>query len=382
MPRVVTPHQEVSPDTGDITTQLRLILASNFSPDSDCSRELSVGQQPQQTAQNYTAPFPRPNTTAHLTSGDLQSLSVRNAHPKLPTAHHPPLPVSPPSPRPTLGRSLRPHNTPPTPCTHRHARTRGRAVACVPCVGLAPPLATRVGMGTGTGHLAGVSRKGPELARSSNRRAASRRARPSRCRSRETTLHTRRANPPAPRARHAADPRTPQACHAPCAAVSKRERPAPVRAAGPRVAGARAPPRINALLAQPHAASAHRFATAQPAMQSPARSMPLPGKRCAWLGVAPAPPILRPSLRTTNNRRGRRPPCAAACARPCCTLLHTHDCRNVRKVPWSACKAARSGGARTAFPGQVSPRGPDSPTLTPRQTRHVGHAARAADRHL
>ena len=31
----------------------------------------------------------------------------------------------------------------------------------------------------------------------------------------------------------------------PCVAVSTRERPAPVRAAGPRVAGARAPPRIN-----------------------------------------------------------------------------------------------------------------------------------------
>ena len=166
------------------------------------------------------------------------------------------------------------------------------------------------------------------------------------------------------------------------AAASTRECPAPVRAAGPRVAGARAPPRINALLAQPHAASAHRFATALPAMQRPARSMPLPEKRCAWLGVAPAPPILRASFRIAKNRRGRRPPCAAACARPCCTLLHTHDCRNVRKAPWSACRAARSGGAHTAFPGQVAPRGPVSPSLTPRRTRHIGHAAGAADRHL
>ena len=230
-----------------------------------------------------------------------------------------------------------------------------------------PPVGTK--LARPHGHLTSASR-------------CNRRERSSMRRSRETTQCTPRTNLPASHAQHAADLTSPHACRA---AVSTRKCPAPVRAAGPRVAGARAPLRISARLAQRHATSAHQFAAPQPVKGSrhaPASLLPLqekdaPVRHCACAAGFSA----RPSG-PRKNRRDRRPHRAAASARPCCTLLHTHDCKNVKKAPWSACKAARSGGARTAFPRREAPREPDSPTYRPRQTRRVDLAAVAADRLL
>ena len=64
------------------------------------------------------------------------------------------------------------------------------------------------------------------------------------------------------------------------------------------------------------------------------------------------------SARPSGPRKVDGTAAAAASARPWCTLLHTHDCKNVRKASWSASKAARSSDARTAFPGQMALRGP------------------------
>ena len=119
-------------------------------------------------------------------------------------------------------------------------------------------------------------------------------------------------------------------------AVSTRACPAPVRAAGPRVAGARAPPQISARLAQRHAASAHLLAALHPAA-------------------------------------GSRHVHACLCAPGAHCFTHM-TARMSEKAPWSACRAARSGGARTAFPGQMAHRGPahaalisgdSSPSLSP-----------------
>ena len=163
------------------------------------------------------------------------------------------------------------------------------------------------------------TRRGPELARS--RRAL-------RCKqaraireaqfARDNAVHT--SHQPARPTRTACRQPDISAC-VPCVAVSTRERPAPVRAAGPRVAGARAPPRINVWLTQPHAESAHRSSAQRSQhMQRPARLLPLHEERFACLGMAPAPPILRTSLRIHEKSAG---PSTSLRGRLRAPLVHT-----------------------------------------------------------
>ena len=149
------------------------------------------------------------------------------------------------------------------------------------------------------------------------------------------------------------------------------------RAAGPRVAGTRAPPRGSARLAHRHAVSAHQVAAPQPGRGQPACSASLLPLQTLMrrFSIAHAPPILR-----ARPSRPRKIDVTIAISRPsarapvahCCTLMTAEVSE---RCPWSACKAARSGGARTAFPGQVAPRGSDSPIFTPWRTRRLGHGA-------
>ena len=142
-------------------------------------------------------------------------------------------------------------------------------------------------------------------------------------RSHGTTQSTPRANPPAPRARHAAVPTSPRAC-----SVQQRAHVSARHPCGRRdpVSQGRAHLRRSALGWR--SGTPRRRIFSQRCIQLRAAGMSCvpaaaAGERCARLGIAPAPPILRTSLRTAKNRRDRRPHRAAACARPWCTLCCT-----------------------------------------------------------
>ena len=195
------------------------------------------------------------------------------------------------------------------------------------------------------------------------------------------TAHTPR-RPATTHARHAAVQTSPRACSAPqCAHTSARHpcgRRDPVSQGrallrGPALGwrSGTPPRRIHSQHRSPAKGSRHASASLLPQLEKMRLLALLLRRRYSARPYGPR-----------INRLDRRPHRADASARSWCTLLHTHACRNVRKAPWSACKAARSGGARTASPGQVAPRGPDSPTLTPWRTRRLSHAAGAADRPL
>ena len=175
---------------------------------------------------------------------------------------------------------------------------------------------------------------------------------------RDTAMHLPRRLL-APRAQHAADPTPPRDT------VCSNER---TSAPGTRAGGGapcRRSARVSADRSPVGAAerrSTHRFADPQPAhaahcaMQRPARRLPVQVEKNCLARRTPAPPLFRASMRTAKKSRGRRPSRGRLLAPLAPTVAHTY-LQKCQKGAMECMQGARSGDARTAFPGQNAPRG-------------------------